>query len=214
MRDGHTLEKRAASSVTRPALPCGRRGTGVGAALVPRDSGASGLRARNWRSLAWLLTERSSTATCCPVRRRGWSAAVDLRGYSTRCGEFRDSWGASHCADSNSMRRQARCGHLQHDGLPSRSARTRRFAASKFREGCLAARLDHPALSHLCTQRRHGPCDAQRQCCERRIQAGNQAIAAVDDARPHPQRRARIVYWWDEPPTTAERRIFSRCVRS
>jgi hypothetical protein len=40
------------------------------------------------------------------------------------------------------------------------------------------------------------------------------AIAAVDDDRPHAQRRARLVYWWDEPPTAAERRIFSRCIRT
>jgi hypothetical protein len=35
LRDDDTLEKRAASSVTRPALPSGQRGTGVGAALFP-----------------------------------------------------------------------------------------------------------------------------------------------------------------------------------
>jgi hypothetical protein len=39
-------------------------------------------------------------------------------------------------------------------------------------------------------------------------------VTVNDPGRPYPQRRARIVYWWDEPPTAAERRLFSRCVRS
>jgi hypothetical protein len=62
------------------------------------------------------------------------------------------------------------------------------------------------AVTVLATRSDNATSDAYRRA--------TQAIAAVDDDRPHPQRRARIVYWWDEPPTTAERRIFSRCVRS
>jgi hypothetical protein len=62
---------------------------------------------------------------------------------------------ASHCADGDSMRQQPPRGYLQRDGLPSRSTRARRSAASSLREGCLAARMDHPALSRLGRQRRH-----------------------------------------------------------
>jgi hypothetical protein len=39
-----------------------------------------------------------------------------------------------------------------------------------------------------------------------------EAIAAVDNSRPTAQRRGRIVYWWDEAPTAAQRRVFNRCV--
>jgi hypothetical protein len=61
-------KKRAASSVTRPALPWGRRGTGVGAALFP-DSGASGLSARNCRSLAFRLCAPTDvTQSACRSR--------------------------------------------------------------------------------------------------------------------------------------------------
>jgi hypothetical protein len=40
----------------------------------------------------------------------------------------------------------------------------------------------------------------------------NEAQIAVDPARPAPVRQGRIVYYWDAPPSPAERAVVRRCL--